>query len=163
MNQYEAAENLVLRSRQGDQNAMAIIAMVAENAKKGNRKAVSAFNLIQSYISRNPVEPESTMGVEHERHLKKCVEIANFGVALTRKRVHAMAKSFGPQAKAFMFGFKNFRDLDKTGRAASTMHGDKEAIEYGRNVGIARNIQLARHPRLPVRFAFPRIAWELGE
>ena len=53
-----AAENLVIRSRQGDENAMALIVGVRKAAaNKGNRKAQMAYALLQEYIKRNPYDP----------------------------------------------------------------------------------------------------------
>ena len=50
-----AAENLVIRSRQGDENAMALIVGVRKAAaNKGNQKAQMAYALLQDYIKRNP-------------------------------------------------------------------------------------------------------------
>lgn len=64
-----ATENLVERSRQGDQNAMAIIQMIRLVAKKGNEKAREAYKLIDLYIKTHPKtsignEPVVNFGIE---------------------------------------------------------------------------------------------------
>lgn len=50
------AESLVERSRSGDQNAMAILTLVAENAEKGNKRAKHALKLVKDYIGKHPME-----------------------------------------------------------------------------------------------------------
>src|SRR5688572_17997166 len=50
-----AAESLVSRARNGDQNAMGLIATVAEEAKQpNNQRAQLAFTLLEDFITKNP-------------------------------------------------------------------------------------------------------------
>lgn len=63
-----AAENLVLRSRQGDQNAMATLAAVKANAKRGSPKAQKALSVIKRYIKKNPNEEPSSFGLDEALH-----------------------------------------------------------------------------------------------
>jgi hypothetical protein len=51
----QGAEELVLRAREGDQNAMAMIASVAQNAKRGDKRAQMSVRLLQQYIQAHPV------------------------------------------------------------------------------------------------------------
>lgn len=53
------AESLVERSRQGDQNATAILCLVRENAQAGKPKAVFALKVLKDYIKKNPVSEDS--------------------------------------------------------------------------------------------------------
>jgi hypothetical protein len=51
----DGAAQLVERARQGDQNAMALIAEVGENAKKKVPRAMKAYDALLRYIKLNPV------------------------------------------------------------------------------------------------------------
>lgn len=166
MNQAEAAANLVIRSRQGDQNAVAMIAMVRENANRGVKKAQDTYRLIESYVKSHPyteMGSEEIQSKQNEDSLKHCVQLANFGVSLTKKNIKKMANTFAGHRDAFMFGVENFRDLKGISQKQSEHPHHANAIVYGRNVGLARNIQLAKDPQIPLRHSFPNIAWELGE
>ncbi len=48
------AASLVRRSRVGDQNAMALIYRVGEEARKGNAKAIEAAKAIEEFAKKNP-------------------------------------------------------------------------------------------------------------
>lgn len=64
-----AAENLVLRSRQGDQNAMATLSAVRINAKKGVPKAQHALTVIKRFIKDNPSkQPPTVFGLDAALH-----------------------------------------------------------------------------------------------
>lgn len=62
--QAQAAEELVKRARYGDENAMALIQRVGENARAGNPTAKSAYAYIADYIKNNPTTVQSPMGAE---------------------------------------------------------------------------------------------------
>lgn len=47
----------VRRARAGDENAMAMIRRVGEEARKGNQRAAQSFAIIKSYIEQNPARP----------------------------------------------------------------------------------------------------------
>ncbi len=49
-----AVESVVFRARQGDQNAMALIQLVRENAITGDPNAQESYALIDSYTRKNP-------------------------------------------------------------------------------------------------------------
>lgn len=52
---------LVNRARQGDQNAMAMIAQVREASLKGSPRAKIAFEGLTEYIKMNPAQPKAVM------------------------------------------------------------------------------------------------------
>jgi hypothetical protein len=56
MNQQDAAVELVVRSRAGDQVAMAMIAEMRRAALKGNRRAANGLRLVREYIQKHPYE-----------------------------------------------------------------------------------------------------------
>ena len=49
------AESVVRRARNGDQNAMALIALVRRNAMSGNPRAQASYAVMQNYVNQNPV------------------------------------------------------------------------------------------------------------
>jgi hypothetical protein len=54
----------VRRARAGDENAMAMLARVGEEARKGtNKKAQATFAMMKAFIERNPAKP-FTLGAE---------------------------------------------------------------------------------------------------
>ncbi len=65
-----AAAELVDRTRQGDQNAEALICQIRDTARKGNVKAKKALQALEEYVQKHPIEAhisfgeESQMGVE---------------------------------------------------------------------------------------------------
>jgi len=54
LTQTDGARDLVERARAGDQNAMAMLQMVGENARKGVPKAKAAAAAVARYIADNP-------------------------------------------------------------------------------------------------------------
>jgi len=67
------AENLVLRARQGDQNAMAMIIAVRQNARRGSPKARAAFIAIREYIEDHPVSQNCEFGFESKKLVSKAL------------------------------------------------------------------------------------------
>lgn len=63
------AENLVLRARQGDQNAMAMLMAVRDSAKKGVPKAKVALKAIKEYIEDHPPTEECQFGSETQKNV----------------------------------------------------------------------------------------------
>lgn len=49
--------SLVRRARAGDENAMAVIARIGQEARKGGERAKVAFVAVQKYIEGNPAQP----------------------------------------------------------------------------------------------------------
>ena len=48
--------SVVRRARNGDQNAMALIALIRDNAAKGHPRAVESFEHLKEYVRCNPVD-----------------------------------------------------------------------------------------------------------
>lgn len=62
------AEELVLRSRAGDQNAMATISMIRKNAARGNERAQLTLQMIKEFIGQFPVQDKpQKFGAEQAR------------------------------------------------------------------------------------------------
>lgn len=60
----EGAAQLVERARLGDQNAMALMKQIGENAKKKQPRALKAYTELMRYIKANPVTKTMAFGEE---------------------------------------------------------------------------------------------------
>lgn len=71
----EAAKDLVDRSRAGDQNAIAMICEIRDNAARGEKRAKATHDAIGQYIKSNPV----SVGDDSEADSMACDAMAGFG------------------------------------------------------------------------------------
>ena len=154
-NQLEAVGQLVRRARNGDQNAMAIIAEVAKQAKLGNKKAAYSAELLQQYIDNNPPGSDQfTMGAESEEidpAFVKAVSLSH-GPLLSNARLDALLDEFDSQDnEAFMYGM------------AGRIIPQSRANFAGRVIGQARKLQAVRMKISPIAKFDSNVAWELGE
>jgi hypothetical protein len=162
-----AAENLVLRARQGDQNAMAIICLVRKQASR-NGKARHAFKQIHQYIKENP--PTNSFGQDVAAKtrpvvFRACIELAN-GPPLTNSRIEDIAASFGEEKerKLFLFGVVKFRNGKLIDNLTKKVGAEgKPILELAKSVGTARSIQNVRRPNSVISNYSPMVGWELGE
>ena len=162
----EAARSLVNRSRQGDQNATALIMETKKAADAGGEKAIQALAALTAYANAHPVNEDGMPGIKMPA-LTETVMLAN-GQPLTDDLIYSMSQALNTprQQKIFMYGVQYFRDpieLAKTALDLSTSAEEARALMLGRNVGMARNIQSVRQPGMPIYEFSPAIAWELGE
>lgn len=67
----DGAMQLVERARQGDQNAIAMICSVRDNAKKGDPKARRGYQALKQYIEKHPAKNVPTFG-EELAHNRAC-------------------------------------------------------------------------------------------
>lgn len=152
-----AAESLVRRIRNGDQNAMGLAVMIGENARKGDPTAQKTFRLMDEYIGK-------TSGASHagERGLDKAstnfgwakaVYLAN-GPLLRDDTIADVASSFGAEgeSRAFIAGV-----LLPTHPAMNAAH------HHGKVLGMARKIQAVRMPNSRISDYSATVGWELGE
>jgi len=164
-----AAESLVLRSRCGDQNAMAIISLVAQNAKK-NPRAHNAYLHIRHYIDNHPVGENSSFGAESDVKVptlnRAAVHLANSG-PLNKARVNDMLDTFVPSGnkrKIVTFGFMSFAldesELEKHKEQLNKL--GKALLDFGRALGVGRAIQIVRSNG-PISSLSNKASWELGE
>jgi hypothetical protein len=76
--QQEGAKELVERARANDQNAMATLVMVGQNARAGNPVAKSAYKHVMDYINANPAGPVKTkygIGAETQAALSQIPQV----------------------------------------------------------------------------------------
>jgi hypothetical protein len=165
----KACEELVERSRAGDQNAFATIDMVRQNAKRGDARARVSHSFIAEYIRTHPVG--GAANIAGEPNMRAAVALAN-GPPLTKDAIQGYLATFGYAAqphkakrrhKALATGISTFgnecdpmilRKLDAV---------ERSLLELGRTVGMALRIQRARDPQSQVAPYFSGAAWELGE
>lgn len=183
-----AAEDLVLRSRSGDQIATSQIVIIGQNSRGGNKRARYAGTLIKDYIKKNPVGSigeELSVRVKSDSRIKNQLETEidnnneegysqalstllpsmavheaavalSFGPNLTKERIKSVARLLidNAERKAFEMGFSNW-----------TQRGPKndESYKLGRQIGMARVLQLVRLPKTSISILSPMAAWELGE
>lgn len=179
-----AAEALVIRSRLGDQNAMAMLGAITEHAKAGSRRARVAYGMVRDYIKRHPMtKTQAVFTGDNE----KIVQLAkNHLKADDPQRKAASIIVYAPsihvdRATVLLANGPTLAD-GKLVRAASESlaQGPRQAFEAGvRNclratsqnaeyragqiVGRANKIQLVRLPESKVSILSPKAAWELGE
>lgn len=166
--QRKVAEAFVTRARQGDQNAMAMIAMARDNAKRGIPQAVTAVQHMQDFITKNPVK-SGVFGMEECKCVRldgqNAVQLAN-GPSLTNSRIRNVGASFGEDADIMFKGLRNWqtehdKKHEKLAQALSAMQRD--ILKIGRTLGMARAIQIVRHPNGNIAAYSPSAAWELDE
>jgi hypothetical protein len=189
--QSQGAEQLVERARAGDQNAMAILAMVGANARKGVPKAKSALCAVDLYIKDHPVplsnwaEGAEVIGIlknpdnpdeglldtlltlpeyEDARLVHTAAVVMSLGRPWTKPRIHNLdAQMSHEERRPFRFGIENAGDARKMGQA---MQGIDENLAgflcAGHVIGMARKIQMIRRPEIPVGILCKDVEWELG-
>ncbi len=168
----ELARQVVERARQGDQNAMAIIAGVRDNNRKGNPRAAASFMCIRDYITKNPIvadqfgaeqKAQQVIAKAQEDGSKTVLNLAN-GPTITNPRIRHIAKQLGPNARVFIYGMQNATQGHKLASICTQLHMVQQGIlEAGRLVGEAIRLQQVRQPGSSLSAYSPDIGWELGE
>lgn len=165
--------DIVLRSRAGDQNAIATIVETRKAAERGIARAKFAFGELSKYIRNHPISKRVSFGEEQPIvALKTQIEapsnlhygaavsglvkdntsiivLAN-GPELTEEKVTSISQ-FCPEKDSFMAGFGGDRS------ALATQSG-----KVGWFVGLARKIQAVRMPGSDLRKFSSTVAWEHG-
>ncbi len=147
--------SVVRRARNGDQNAMALMALVRNNAAKGHPRAMESAEHLNEYIRSNPVRGESNPRIGNDGTYADAVALSH-GPKLHHPRVAAFLSNFsGEEQQAVAFGI-----LHKD--AANANHPiHSQAIRMGKIVGQARSIQAVRERGSSLKAFDPRVAWEL--
>lgn len=177
---------LVIRSREGDQNAMGILFMLGKQAKQGNRKAARAVQEIQRYIQANPVKSSFGAEVPNDGPLLKklnhftqtddnreyCMAVVKLVPLCSERaitilshgpdvfhdelRLQCLSTSFGGEDETGAFGYGLIGE-----EIDPQTDGQAKAWHVGRCIGLARKIQAVRIGA-PLGVLNPRVAWELG-
>lgn len=167
--QRKVAEAFCKRAREGDQNAMAMIALVRDNAKRRIPQAVSAFNFMQNFVKTNPVQPGSSFGAEQTVCVRPdmggAILLAN-GPSLSNPRIRKVAASFGAEARGVLLeGLRKWQaqhDDIHTQLAERLDLIKRDILKMGRTIGKARALQALR-ANGPIAAYNSKVAWELGE
>jgi hypothetical protein len=164
-----ACADLVERSREGDQNAMAMLAMIRTNAKKGDKRARVSYGLAADYIKTHP--SGSAANLNGEPNMRAAVQLAN-GPSITKERVQDFVASFGyghtrtkqkRHKQAMIHGIANFGAEVSPDIMAKLDRIEAGLVELGRTIGMAFAIQRVRQPSAPVSTYSEAASWELGE
>lgn len=168
--QRKIAEAFCTRARLGDQNAIAMMAMVRDNAKRGIPKAVQSFQYMNDFVAKNPVVPGSFSGemcapcVNPDTH--SAVQLAN-GPMLSNSRISRVVASFGAEDREIILsGIRKWQsDHDEAHKKLSARLDSmqREILKIGRTLGKARALQIVRSPNGPIAAYSSDVAWELGE
>lgn len=179
-----AARDVVERARSGDQVAMGILAMVRDNAKKGDPKAQQSLRALEKYINKNPPNVIGTEASDitsphapqaaaalwrsdvNDETLVKALPLVGFwsgavalshGPNLDGERLDTLSNAVTEENRpAFKGGIIYWQK--KTPDL-----NDERGWLLGRIVGLARCLQLIRLPHVPIATFCPITAWELGE
>ncbi len=157
MSRTDAAFSLVRRARNGDQNAMAIMAAVRDRANQGDKQAEMSFRLMMGYIKNNPTDRNADMGAEDSMAIEAAVQLSH-GNTLTGDRIGQLLRNLSPsERKAFNHGMK--------GGALNGSHPARIQTAYtlGKAVGAAKVFQGLRMKNVPNSAVNANIAWELGD
>jgi len=180
-----AAETLVLRSRSGDQNAMAMIGAIRNSARKGVKRARLTFRILREYIKTNPAG-KSDFGKESKPReplqvlLNRAADTFEESIAI----VSSSHESSDPYCAAIMVAnrgpvaarLSQVTKMIPNGSAASFTNGykrsatrdlsdiqtkDSQAFQIGYIMGLALRLEMARKGKCNA--LCPMAAWELGQ
>jgi len=150
--QEAAAASLVRRARAGDQNAMATLNLIRENAAKGEPKAVSMYDLLCGYVRRNPVQEQRAAA----KAFAAAVRLSHSDV-LDNSRIYEYTSTMPEDEEAaFVEGMYQRPAFGSDPRI-------RRANFMGQTIGLARRLQAVRMPQSRISHYDHACAWELGE
>ncbi len=160
----EMARATVRAARNGDQNAMALMAAVRDDAARGNFQATVSMKLMQEYISQNPVgsatfaaDPQADMIARRANSIAVCLSdgppLSNASIGLIADR----ARFSGETREAFFSGVVGAMPRSRPTPSV------REAHRVGTIVAVARKLQALRSPSVRVGIVDANLGWELGE
>lgn len=181
-----AIQSLVERSRAGDQNAIAMIVMIRENAKKGSKKAKRTQRLLEHYVTGNPVADfgADNTGIKSPKNAqiftlncelrgKDCTRaiqaLTTMDAGLSKARTAAVLAN-GPALYGNTLRLKNLVDSlePEAEKQKSIVAGvlnwkNPRTDYYGSCIGLARTMQLVAARKASIGSLSKMAAWELGE
>ncbi len=180
-----AIESIVRRARSGDQNAMALMALVRDNAKKGHPRAQQSYALLNEYVRNHPVNSNPRIGVDYVALTQavgaprlngelRSVEYQigvdpqlgadpvfadavalSHGPKLTNPRIGNMLSHFGGEAQSEIEFGMAHRDSPNRKR--------NSGVNLGKILGHARRLQAVRMPGSSIKKFDANVGWELGD
>lgn len=186
------AEDLVKRANAGDQVARATMSLTRDNAKRGDPRAVKAYELLLAEAKRArggksmfgieqaplamirlsqrdkadpyayPTSCFQLLRTDGSHFLASCILLAN-GPDLDRKLVESIAENFGENEGIFARGYVLCAEPKKVSAFGQELDSEqRRALRIGQCVGCARMIQKVRTDG-PIKVFSPSAGWELGE
>lgn len=164
-------EALVIRARQGDENAMGMIRAVHEGAKTGKPRARIAHGIISAYIKAHPVKESDSDPVGFEpiavadlARVRAAVRLAN-GPTITGERLREIVDSFAGDSdrarRIVAFGAEHHDGAPPP--ASLRSQAEATLLEMGRVIGHALALQQVRQPGVSLSSFSRDASWELGE
>lgn len=182
---YEASRDVVERARAGDQVAMAIIAEVRDNAKRGDARAKYTADVMRRYIADNPPIDFGVCDVTHFPTLAKLWGLDQQPSAESAARVFIetadkvkpnqaiVALVHGPNNEALAVAVRNLLTTDGQKAAFSDAADQKKprklageeqtAWNLGRIFAFSRAIRRLADESFPISMFCPACGWEFGE
>lgn len=164
MKMSDTIRDIVLRARQGDQNAMALVVEVTKEARANpnNMRAQLAYRMFLDFTKKHPVTPDAVMSGDPEPQvligdLQRLNSPASFFQSFKRLAVSAAGLLAAAVALANGPNLTNDRILSLT---QSVPNGQFEDV--GKVIQEARAIQLVRLPNVPTSVLSEAVGWELG-
>lgn len=180
-----AVESLVTRTRQGDQNAMAMLISIGENARAGDKRARYSYKVAERFAKSNPIQAKTSFGFE-DKLLKQAItpygqsaaivvltpylEFERMVVLLCDgppliSQLRNIAKAIPKdEREAFNIGYKqsgNKEAVNVAMRKLPPMYF--RAFQVGFAAGVAHRIQNAIKPAGRISDISRMAGWELGE
>jgi hypothetical protein len=179
-------EELVLRTRAGDQVAMALLTSIGENARKGNARAKYSMQIIEDYNRKHP-EAKSRIGADIQsanlgddlkRNFLREINTSNDNLHYATLTLHALPNMSRDEGAVLLSNGPVITD-DLLQSVSTHFNGTAEQFHegvknwgvnppnkvhaIGQQFGLARCIQLIRLPEVPISMLSPTAGWELGE
>lgn len=174
--QQRMVESIVTRARQGDQNAMAIIMGMREQAKRGNKRAQASLKLLKKVIKQQPARSITTFGyaaiVKHNSIESAATIVVNGPSLKPGHLYHILADNYdlskfrfalcraieSELLPSFFLGYKRGNRSDVP---SDSEHADMYRL--GNTLACAKQLQDFRAHTGPISQFFPIAGWELGE
>jgi hypothetical protein len=174
------AEELVIRSRQGDQNAMAILGAISQNAKGGNKRAQLAFKAVHNYIRSHPPSADfagdstdvennmrkiETLARPSEDIFKNAIAYQIFTPSLPMEKAVVIVAN-GPKidtqlVQKILSPYPNPEVIEGIRHCRSQV-SKRPDFRAGQILGRAQKLQTVREPFESFKPMCPVMAWELG-
>jgi hypothetical protein len=172
------AEELVIRSRQGDQNAMAILGAIRGRAQAGEERAKRAFQAVHDYIRNHP--PTADFAGDSNKNLEKIYAMAKpnqeseilrsiglqiFTPSLPTDKAIVLVANGPPITQDYvnniLVPYPNPEMLMGIKQSKSKI-SNRPDFRAGQIIGRAKMLQDVRRPLSSFKPLCPVMAWELG-
>lgn len=174
-----AAAELVIRSRQGDQNAMAMLGAIRGRAKAGSERAKMAFQAVHDYIRNHPVTSSFAGDIDknvekitalvkpdHQSEILRSIGLQIFAPSLPTEKAIVLVANGPVISKEYVerviAPYPNAAFMAGVRQAKSKISNQPD-FRAGQIIGRAKMLQDIRRPLTSFRPLCPVMAWELGK